>query len=122
VKKNFNVPLLDARGEPAKDEGKLLTVADVAISALTEPIPGDEGLSSTEKIGLLSLAIRIGESLKPGAADGGVRDFSKEELVTIKTRALKNCRVIPYGRLCEVVDSDEAKSDETPKGTAGEST
>lgn len=116
MKKNFNVPLLDSFGEQAKDDrsGKPLTVADVAVTALTEPCPGDETLTPVEKIGLHSLAIRIGESTKSGAPEGGARDFTKEELVTIKNRASKNIRILSFGRLCEVVDSDEAD----PKGPA----
>lgn len=114
MKKNFNVPCLDACGVQAKDDdGRAIRIADIAITALTSPIQGDDLLTSTEKISLCSLAIRIGEATKAGAPDGGLREFSKEELVTIKTRAAKNCRILPFGRLCEVIDSDEAKPEKS---------
>lgn len=116
MKKNFNVPLLDSFGEQTKEGGKPLTVADVAITALTEPCPGDEGLTPVEKIGLHSLAIRIGESTKQGATGDGAREFTKEELVIIKARAAKNVRILSFGRLCEVIDSDEAKPEKSDSG------
>lgn len=115
--KNFNVPLLDARGEEVKENGKPLLVADIAIAAVTEPAPGDHELTSKEKINLHSLALRIGESTRPDHPTGGSREFSKDELVTIKTRASKNVRILSFGRLCEVIDSDEvstSKSDVIP--------
>lgn len=113
--KNFNVPLLDAFGVQARDDesGKALTIADVAVSALTNPTPNDSNLQPAEKTNILSLAIRIGESTLPDAPDGGAREFTKDELVLIKTRAGFNCRILPFARLVQVIDSDEAKSDKT---------
>jgi hypothetical protein len=99
MKKNFDVPLLDARGKPCKTGDTLLTVADAAIASLTEPAPDDAGLTGKEKIALMSLAVRISE--------GGEREFTKDELVTIKRRAEKNCHIISFARLCEIIDSDE---------------
>lgn len=114
MKKNFAVPLLDAKGDECKEDGKTLTLADVAINALTQPCEGDDRISATDKINLFSLAIRLGESVKPGAQ--GEREFTKEELVKIKDRASKNCQILAFARLCEVIDSDEAAP---PAGGAG---
>lgn len=105
MRKNFDVPLRDARGREVRDDkDNLVLLSDVAITALTEPMAGDEDLTGKEKFALSSLAIRIGEG---GQAEQGGREYSKEELVTIKNRALKNVRILAYGRLCEVIDSDE---------------
>lgn len=106
--KNFNVPLLDAFGKQCEEGGKKLTLADVAVQALTAHCPGDENLTPTDKINLMSLAIRIAEVADK---ENGEREFSKEELVRMKDRAGRNVQILAFARLLEIIDSDEKKPD-----------
>lgn len=113
VTKNFNVPLLDARGQECRENGQLLLVADCAISALTEPTPDDGGLTSSQKTNLWSLALRIGEATGPGK---GPREYTPDELELIKTRASKNVRITAYARLCELIDAKDQPTAAAPGG------
>lgn len=113
--KNFNVPLLDARGrrlgmdgELAKDGDPTLLVADVAISACQMPIEGDETLSMSQKIKLGYLAIRIGEATGDGEGVGP-REYSEDELEKIKERGMKNVRIMAFARLCQIIDAKEGE-------------
>jgi len=112
MRKNFNVPLLDVYGQQAIDDGgKPVKVGDVAVTALTAALPDDAAMSATEKVSLVMLAFRIVDHMR---ADPPVdAEFSKAELVTIKARAEKTCRLLPFARLVAVLDADEAKGPES---------
>jgi hypothetical protein len=115
VIKNFNVPMLDARGrkigvdgEVAKEGQSVLLLADVAISACQNPCEGDDKLSMSAKIKLGSLAARIGEATgdNPGI---GPREYEQSELDTIKERGVKNVQIMAFYRLQEMIDAPESK-------------
>lgn len=108
--KNFDVPLLNYKKVQVKDgsgpDASLLTLADVAIHAVSAACPNDHELSERARIKLHSLAGRL--------ADGGEREYTEAELKQIVARASKNCETLTYGRLAEFLTPEAITDAEKP--------
>lgn len=121
AKRNFDVPLVDAFGEqfvemkfikdksgkkikdPTNPSGYQQEEANVSIStpiinSLYASLEMDREIDGVASNKLHSLAQRIRE--------GGLREYTMEELVEIKQRVHKSSPRIVYARVCEVVDAE----------------
>lgn len=100
AKRDFNREFNDLEGTPIVEEGKKITLKTIVINSLLANLQGDSEMSGEKRIGLFSLATRVNE--------GGCREYTVDELSTIKNRLLKTATTLAYARVCEEID----KSDE----------
>ena len=100
-------PLLDDAGKE-----KFLSLKEVVVSVLTNTLEGDKSLSSVEKTALVGLAIRVTE--------GGLREYTVDELALIKKRAdAAMLHLVHFYRLCECIEKEETpEKTEPPTGDA----
>jgi len=95
VKRNFNQPLLDLKGQPMAAGD---TLKDAAINSLLGQLVGDERQSGTDKVKCFKLAQKI--------EAGDPVELTTEELATIKDRIGKGMFTLVVGRCFELLEQD----------------
>lgn len=90
---DLDTKLLDPHGKESSDQA---TVGTASYSALSAPLPEDQGMSMDQKLKIYRLVQKV--------AAGGKADLSAEEITTIKSRAAKALPMVWFGALADLLD------------------
>ena len=95
MKRNLDQPMTDLEGEPFADDATLKTICFAALAA---QIHGDEAMPIDKKMKQYALLQTVNK--------GGVVDLTAEDIALIKERGNKIFPIIPFGRMCEMLEQD----------------
>lgn len=112
MQKNFSVPFTDIDGGEVfeKDNNgnnKKVMISTLVVNSLLGTYPDESNISGEDKIKRFCLAERVNE--------GGLREYTTEELVLIKNLAAKAFSTLATARIWNVCESDAT----TVKSTDG---
>ena len=96
---NFSAKILDLNGKPVVDDGKEVTLGDVAVRALMSLAQDEQSLAGEEKFKRFALAMRL--------KDGGEVAVSAEDIAMLKKLIGKLYTPLVVGRAFPLLDPSE---------------
>lgn len=96
MKIDFGYVICDLKGLPIKDGEKVLTLGQVAVTAMFAQIPDDQNATADQKVRQFKIAQL--------AADDKMADISTEDAATLKQRIAKVYNALVVGRAFEAIE------------------
>lgn len=102
MKVDLDAKITDLEGRPTKDGEKDMTLSSVICSAMLVTVPGDQELSSDEKVRMFKLA--------QSAIKAGQQELSVEDVAFLKKRIGKLFGPLVVGRAFDLLEQKETSN------------
>jgi len=105
VKLDMKTVVKTFSGQPVRnDKGIIVTLGDVCVQALLNPLQGDDKLDSNKRMELFYLAQQIHKQATD--SKDSTKILTVEEAALLKSRAKLCFNTLVYGRLVEAIEEN----------------